>query len=220
MRPYLLLVLFLASLASHARAASVTYSATIDTSTLAGTTGSLDFNFEPGPFGSRPATVQIRRFGGDGSPSGTPTLTGDAGGSLPGDLQFDNGTGYNDYFQAYTFGSLLSFDIMLSGPAVDSARVASSGSTFAFSIFSDTDGTMSALTSDTIDGYAITVDINADGSTTLRNHTRSPTSVTPELPSGILVTTATILACGSRRSWILARRNISLVTVKVGPCKR
>ena len=202
MRKLPLLVLFLASLASHARAASVTYSAAIDTSTLAGTTGSLDFNFEPGPFGSRPATVQIRSFGGDGSPSGSPTLMGDAGGALPGNLQFDNATGYNDYFQAYTFGSLLSFDIMLSGPAVGSAGAGTSGSTFAFSIFSDTDGTMPALTSNTIDGYAITVDINADGSTTLRNYTQSPTSVTPELPTGTLVTTAAILAAVLRRKCI------------------
>lgn len=202
MRPFLLLVLFLASPPSHARAASVTYSAAIDTSTLAGMTGSLDFNFEPGPFGSRPATLQIHRFNGDGSPSGLATLTGDAGGSLPSDLQFDNGTGYNDYFQAFTFGSLLSFDIMLSGPALDSASGNNSGSTFAFSIFSNTNGTMPALTSNTIDGYAITVDINADGSTTLRNYTQSPTSVTPELPTGTLVATATILAAIFRRKRI------------------
>ena len=194
MRPFFLLVLFLASLANHAHADSVTYSVAVDTATLAGTTGSLDFNFEPGPFGSLPATVQIRRFGGDGSPSGPATITGDADGSLPSDLQFDNGTGYNDYFQAFTFGSLLSFDIMLSGPALDAATGNASGSTFAFSIFSDTDGTMPALTSNTIDGYAITVDINADGSTTLRNYTQSSTSVTPELPTGTLVATATILA--------------------------
>ena len=202
MRPFLLLVLFLASLASRAHAASVTYSVAVNTASLAGTTGSLDFNFEPGPFGSRPATLQIRRFGGDGSPSGSATLTGDAGGLLPSDLQFDNGTGYNDYFQAFTFGSFLSFDIMLSGAALDSAIGNNSGSTFAFSIFSDTDGTMPALTSNMIDGYAITVDINSDGSTTLRNYTQSPTSVTPELPTETLVATATILAAVFRRKRI------------------
>ena len=199
MRPFLLLVLFLSSLTIHAHADSVNYSVAIDTSTLAGTTGSLDFNFEPGPFGSSQATVQIRRFAGDGSPSGNPTLSGDAGGSLLGNLQFTNGTGYNDYFQAYTFDSLLSFDIMLDGPAIGSANPGSSGSTFAFSIFSDTDGTMPALTSNTVDGYAITVDINADGSTTLRNYTQSPINVTPELPTGTLVATATIVAAVFRR---------------------
>ena len=206
MRPLILLVLFLASLPSHARAASVTYSAAIDTSALAGTTGSLDFNFEPGPFGSQPANVGILSFSGNGSPSGSPTMSGDASGSLPGDLLLDNGTGFNDYFQAFTFGSSVSFDIVLGGAALDSPTGYGSGSTFAFSIFSDMDGTMPALTSDMVNGYAITVDINPDGSTTFRNYTNSPTSITPELPTGALVTTASIVAGLLKRRRVRGQR--------------
>ena len=133
-------------------------------------------------------------------------MSGNASGSLPGDLQFNNGAGFNDYFQAFTFGSSVSFDIALDGPALDSPAGYGSGSTFAFSIFSDTDGTMPALTSDMVNGYALTVDINPDGSTTLRNYTSSPTAVTPEMPTGALVTTASVLACLLKRRRVTGHR--------------
>ena len=201
MRPLrLTAALFLAFLAGGAGASSVTYTANIDTSILAGTTGSVDFNFEPGPFGSRQATVQIVGFTGNGVPYGSATLTGEVSGSLPGNLRFDNGTAYNDYFQSVRYGSLLSFDITLSGTAVGSSDISSSGSAFAFSLFSDTAGTMPTLTSDTADGYAITVDINSDGSATPHNYTNgtvllnSPMTLTPEPSTWVTVFTGLLVA--------------------------
>ena len=204
MKRSLLLLLLVLSWACGANASSVTYRAAIDTSTLAGTTGSLDFNFQAGPFGSLPATVQITRFSGNGLPSGSPFLSGNASGSLPGDLLLGNDGAYNDYFQAFTFGSILSFDLTLSGPAVGSAGAGTSGSTFAFSIFSDTDGTRPALTSNP-DGYALTADINLDGSTTFRSFTTpvTPVSVTPEPASALLGITGmvfTLMLCWRRCS--------------------
>lgn len=200
MRPLrLTAAVFLAFLAGGAGASTITYTANIDTSTLAGTTGSVDFNFEPGPFGSRQATAQIVGFGGDGTTSGSAIITGEVSGSLPGNLRFDNGTAYNDYFQSIRYGSLLSFDFTLSGTVVGSPDTSSSGSTFAFSLFSDTAGTMPALTSDMADGYAFTVDINSDGSTILHNYTngpvplKSPASVTPELSTWVMVATGLIV---------------------------
>lgn len=191
MKRLLLLLTFIVCGVLHASAGTVTYSALIDTAQLAGTTGSLDFNFQAGPFGSRPASVEIARFTG-GFPSGDATRSGDVSGSLPGNLLLDNGGAYNDYFQAFTFGSLLSFDVVLSGPAVGSAGTGS-GSTFSFSIFSDVAGTKPALTSNS-DGFALVADINPDGSTRFRSFTTpvTPVSVTPEPASALLGITGMI----------------------------
>ena len=100
-------------------------------------------------------------------------------------LTFDNGTGFNDYFEGFTFGSTLSFQVSLYGPAFSSPDgTSTSGSTFAFSMFSDPAGTMPALTTDTTDGFAFTVDVNLDGTTTVTNfvgadHRRAGNSCCP-----------------------------------------
>jgi len=127
-------------------------------------------NFNPGPLVTQSASLQILNFTSDGTLAGSPTLTGDVAGALPATLTFDNGTGLNDYFEGFTYGSTLSFQVSLYGPALSSPDgTSTSGSTFAFSMFSDAAGTIPALTTDTIDGFAFTVDVNLDGTTTVTN---------------------------------------------------
>ena len=93
-----------------------------------------------------------------------PALTGDVSGALPTTLTFDNGAGFNDYFEGFTFGSTLLFNVSLFGPALSGPDMTStSGSTFAFSMFSDQQGTMPVLTTDMTNGFAFTIDINLDG---------------------------------------------------------
>jgi hypothetical protein len=180
--------LFIASFlcfASIASAAPITYDATVDTSSISGTAGSLDFNFNPGPLATQSASLQILSFASDGTLAGSPTLTGDVLGALPAALTFDNGTGFNDYFEGFTFGSTLSFQVYLYGPALSSPDgTSTSGSTFAFSMFSDPAGTMPVLTTDTTDGFAFTVDVNLDGTTTVTNFSAQTTvrPVTPAVP--------------------------------------
>jgi PEP-CTERM motif len=181
--------LFIASflcLGSVASAAPITYDATVDTSSISGTAGSLDFEFNPGPLVTQSASLQILSFASDGTLAGSPTLTGDVAGSLPAILTFDNGTGFNDYFEGFTFGSTLSFQVSLYGPALSSPDgVSTTGSTFAFSMFSDAAGTIPVLTTDTIDGFAFTVDVNLDGTTTVTNSSAQTTVVpatTPAVP--------------------------------------
>jgi hypothetical protein len=122
---------------------------------------------------------------------------------LPGTLTFDNGTAFNDYFEGFTFGSTLSFQVKLYGPALIAPDgVSTSGSAFAFSMFSDPAGTMPVLTSDTTDGFAFTVDVNLDGSTTVNNfsaQTSFPPTSTPEPGSLALVGIAMLAAFGSSR---------------------
>lgn len=190
------LVLFGALLscsASLASADAITYDVTVNTSSISGTAGSLDFNFNPGPFVTQAASLQILGFTSDGTLAGNcPCGTGDVSGQLPATLTFDNGTGFNDYFDDFTFGSELSFSVSLYGPALSSPDgVSTSGSTFAFGMFSDAAGTMPVLTADTADGFAFTVDVNLDGTTSVSDFS-SQTSVVPATgavpePSGFLL---------------------------------
>jgi len=190
--------------ASIAKADPVTYTVTVDTSSITGTAGSLDFQFNPGPLTTQAASLQILGFTSDGTLAGTPSLTGDVSGALPGTLTFDNGGGYNDYFDGFTYGTTLSFQVSLYGPALSSPDgLSTSGSTFAFSMFSDTNGTVPALTSDTTFGVAATVDVNFDGTTTatdLSTYTSvaSPAAV-PEPGSLVLLATGLLGISGTLR---------------------
>ena len=98
-------------------AGPITYGVTVNTSSIAGTTGSLDFNFNPGPLAMQASSLQIVNFSSDGSVGGSPTRAGDVVGVLPGTLTFDNGTAFNDYFGGFAFGSTISFNVSLYGPA-------------------------------------------------------------------------------------------------------
>jgi hypothetical protein len=163
--------------AALAMAGPITYDVTVNTSSISGITGSLDFNFNPGELVTQSASLQILNFNSDGTlAEACPCTTGDVSGQLPATLTFDNGTAFNDYFDNFTFGSTITFSVSLYGPALSSPDgVSTSGSTFAFSMFSDTAGTMPVLTSDTTDGYAFTIGVNLDGSTTVTNFSTETT---------------------------------------------
>lgn len=176
-----LIAAFCFALASSAQADVITYMITVNTASQLGDAGSLDLQFNPGGLLSQAADLSILNFSTDGSLGG-PVLTGDASGALPGTVLFDNGSSFNDYFTGFTYGTTLTFDVLLSGPALRSPDgVSTSGSTFAFSMFSDAAGSVPVLTTDTTDGFAVTVNVNLDGSTTLTNSSaETGISVVPE----------------------------------------
>lgn len=162
---------------------------TIDTSSILGTNGSLDFNFNPGLLVTQSASLQILGFSSNGTLAASPVLIGDVSGTLPSTLTFDNGTAFNDYFGGFTFGSTLSFNVSLFGPALSSPDgISTSGSTFAFSMFSDAAGTKPVLTTDKTDGFAYVVNVNLDGTTTATSFVPGASAV-PEPSSGVLVGT-------------------------------
>jgi hypothetical protein len=94
-----------------------------DTSSLAGTTGSLEFQFTQDPLNPSPATATVANVGG-GTPFGpSPTLifSGTPTGTLipPGVLGLPNVdmNGQSaDVFQDYTFGDTLFFYVSFDGP--------------------------------------------------------------------------------------------------------
>jgi hypothetical protein len=191
-RPSLFVASFLCLVAA-ASANPIIYHVTVGTSSISGTAGSLDFNFDPGPFVTQSASLQLLDFTSDGTLAGAcPCGTGDISDQLPATVTFDNGTSFNDYFDDFTFGTTLSFDVSLYGPALSTPDgVSTSDSTFAFSMFSDAAGTIPALTTDTTDGFAFTILVNLDGSTTVTNYSPqtgvSPqTNAVPE-PSGLIL---------------------------------
>jgi hypothetical protein len=194
MRVYssLFLVSFLC-FGSWASASTVSsYDVTVDTSSISGTVGSLDFNFNPGPFVTQAASLQILNFSSDGTLAGNCSCgIGDVSGQLPATLTFDNGTGFNDYFDGFTFRSTLSFEVSLYGPAISSPDgVSTSGSTFAFSMFSDAAGTIPVLSFEPSYGFAFVVDVNLDGTTTGLNYSVFPglfTVVSTPEPGGLLL---------------------------------
>jgi len=180
---------------SAASAGTITYDVKVNTSSIAGTAGSLDFNFNPGPLITQAAPLQVLDFAGNGTLTGAPSLTGDvSGGPLPATVTFDNGSGFNDYFRGFTYGSALSFQVSLYGPALSSPNgTATSGSAFAFSMFSDPAGTAPLLTNNLTDGFALTVNVNLDGTTTLTNFSSETTAVVPKPSTVVLIGTAIAL---------------------------
>jgi hypothetical protein len=174
------------------------YNVTIDTSSISGTKGALDFNFNPGPLVTQFASLQILNFTSDGTlADDCPCGTGDISGQLPATLTFDNSTGFNDYFDDFMFGSAISFDASLYGPALSAPDgLSTSGSTFAFSMFADGAGTVPALTTDTTDGFALIVNVNLDGTTTVTNFSPetsiSIVSGVPEPNSAVLLVIALV----------------------------
>ncbi len=140
---------------------------TIDTSSIQGTSGYLDFQFS-GP--STPAAILTTSgLNLHGGSVGVEMITGDASGSLLTQLMLLNtlNSPPNEDFASVTFGTQLTFGFDFSGPAVTNPDGVSDASTFAFSILDATGMNPLLLVSNwaSVDpgGFAFLVDLNNQG---------------------------------------------------------
>jgi hypothetical protein len=181
---------------STAFAGTITfYQITTDTSSIAGTSGYLDFQFNPGPGTTQAATATVVGFSSDGTLGGFPQLTGDAAGALPGDVVLNNTDQFNDYFEGFQFGEAVAFRVAFSGPAVTSPDgISNSGSTFAFSLYA-ADQVTPLLTSDP-SGAVAGVDVNLDGTITPTSLSGVATVAPAPEPGSALLLVAGLLGLG------------------------
>lgn len=135
----------------------------VDTSTLAGTNGAIDFQFNPGPNTFQSATVTVSAFQGASSTSqqksGSVT-----GGPLSNVLTINNTQALNEDLESIVFGNSLNLILDFSGIAINTPGSSSpqSGSVFTLGLFTDAAATMPVLTYDP-DGVSFREIINPGG---------------------------------------------------------
>lgn len=117
----LLFALMLVAGVVPASASAESYHVSIDTSTLAGREGYLDFLFL-GLANAGPVQAKLSNFAGDFTSSSF--AQGQVAGSLASQLTIGNGDAWNEFAQWTRLGGTLSFDVSFSQPASSSNSVA------------------------------------------------------------------------------------------------
>ena len=168
-RPLLLLLAFsLWSLTPVRTAmADITYDVTVNTSSLTGTSGYIDFQFNPAnlEFTIRYRQLEQLRHRRRCGPAGLSVRRRDGprtGPLTPPPLSFDNGTALNELTYNFVYGTTISFDLTLSGTAMSGGAPAGASSTFALTLL---DGGGNAFSTGP-GGAIVTIVVNPDGSTT------------------------------------------------------
>jgi hypothetical protein len=161
--------------------ADILYNVTVDTTSLLNTSGYIDFQL--GPSGnSQSATASILNFSANGPLNQSDIfLAGDANGTLPGVVSIGNSAQFNNYFEAITFGTKVSFQLNFSGDAVNSPNSAQqAGNRFAFGLFA-ADQSTPLGTNDSF-GNLFVIDLNSDGTSVADTSSAViPASVTPQV---------------------------------------
>ena len=204
--PLLALALWCLVPAGTARAGSITYLVTANTNSLVGSSGYLDFQFNPNASGAASATAAVTAFTSNGTPGAVFFQTGNQTGSLPGTLTFNNGTALNELTQAFTYGTTLMYDVTLSGTAVGGS--APVGSTFSFTLFDNNGNPYSTGPG----GAAVTINIDPNGTTSDVAYTPASnggptTTVTPVNPVPEPASLGQLcLGVGTLLGWFALRR--------------
>lgn len=180
----LLVLLLLGPFGTGTVHADFIYSVSVDTSSINTTSGYLDLVFNAAGANSQLAYASVTNFQTNGTLASTSSTDGDASGVLPGTLSLDNGvnasppSGFNDVFQGITFGNSLSFDVTLSGPAVDTPNSNGYGSSFFLYLYDSSGNTL--LTTDTnYGGAAAVITLNSNGTASV-SYVSPEGSATPE----------------------------------------
>ena len=192
MRKLHILILTIALTSAVTLRADQVVEVTLNTASINGLTGSLDFAFDPGALSSQAASVTVFNLAGVTS-AGVQILTGAAsGGPISAPITISNNSAFqsNDDFETVTFGKSLSFTLDFGGPAINSPTGSALSTTqFAFYTYSDANGTIPVLTSDP-SGLAGLITVNLNG-------TLSSSAVSPNLAFSSVPEPATVWLAGS-----------------------
>jgi hypothetical protein len=182
-KTFIFLLPLLLTAAGAAQAGDV-FLVTMNTSSIHGDAGSLDFSLSFGAGSDQSLTATVYDFTGgsyggaqatDGDVSGGPVTSGSAVtiGPVP------DAFGLNDDFETFNYGNTLSFLVALSGPALTAPDGnATSPYEFDFFTYSDQAGTVPVLTSDP-NGISGLIDVSPEGVITTANVSRDLT-ISPE----------------------------------------
>lgn len=127
----LVLALMLACGMAPATATAESYHVSIDTSTLAGREGYLDFLFL-GLANADPVQARLSNFAGDFTTSSF--AQGQVAGSLASQLSIGNGDAWNEFAQWARLGGTLSFDVSFSQSAGSGSSGTAAGATLSIAL--------------------------------------------------------------------------------------
>lgn len=174
-----------------AAVAGPVYSVSINTSSLAGTSGLLDLMFL-GLETPNPTFARISNFSGDFF--GEPIPEGDVVGDIASGVVMGNRTGYNVFDQAVRFGGLLSFDISFE------TEYELIGTTLSVALldmaFNYVGADSHLLAIDVVANAPATIDVLAPG---LVSVAELPPAEVPEPRDWLLVATGLVLLGATRR---------------------
>lgn len=181
-------LLLLLAASSVTLCADAIYNVSVNTGPYQGQSGYLDFQLGRG-LDSQDVTVRVAAFASDGTLSGSAAQTaGAVTGALPGVLALGNTTQLNDYFRGFTYGTNVAFQLVFSGPGVNTPNgTAAYGSPFYFGLYNASQ--MPIGPADAF-GNALLIQVNTNGSTRPQVYNSAvainDTSV-PEPTSGVLL---------------------------------
>ena len=184
---------------------TITYGVTVDTSSLSGTTGLVDFQFNPSDTVVDELTATVSNFDPvAGLLAGTLSTSGDVSGTIapgPLTLTYDPDNGFNDANQALTFGNTLSFDVVFSGNLTNPNPSAE----FSLNLYDSDYNSLLAL--DQNGTSNLLIDVNSDGTQTITAVTETTVSpedigpITVPEPSSLLLVCTALVSIGGWRRW-------------------
>ncbi len=191
------------------------YVVTVNTSSDVTGGGYIDFQFNPSTSPTQAATAEVTNFTSNGtlepvdpycpSPCYGGTF-GEVSGTLPGTVTLINSETTNEYTEAMVFGTTITFDLDVFGPAVGSTANGDGGGTFTLDFLDAVSGDQLFTEDPLNDVQVFQVNINSNGSTsgaTFLSTGGAPSVVTfsgptqvPE-PSAVLLLSGVLMAIGA-----------------------